>query len=137
MPTVLAGVTVTGWTEQAWLPTPSREKATIVGPLMLDMLSRARAGGVNVAFGTDTGVSKHGDNAEEFSLMVQAGYSPEEAIRTATLVASEHIEMADEIGTIETGKFADIVVLRRDPLEDIGGLRSVRVVIKNGEVFRR
>ncbi|MEO1408039.1 MAG: amidohydrolase family protein, partial [Pseudomonadota bacterium] len=66
VPTVLAGVTVTGWTDQPWLPEPSREKAAIVGPLMLDMLSRARAGGVNIAFGTDTGVSKHGENALEF-----------------------------------------------------------------------
>jgi len=103
---------------------------------MLDMLSRAREGGVNVAFGTDTGVSKHGDNAEEFSLMVQAGYSPEQAIRTATVVASEHIEMGNQIGTIESGKFADMVVLRRDPLEDITALRSIRVVIKDGKLFR-
>ena len=88
VPTVLAGVTVTGWTDQPWLPEPSREKAAIVGPQMLDMLRRAREGGVNVAFGTDTGVSKHGENAEEFVLMVQAGYSPEEAIRTATVVAA-------------------------------------------------
>lgn len=136
VPTVLAGVTVTGWTEQPWLPAPSREKAAIVGPLMLDMLSRAREGGVNVAIGTDTGVSKHGDNAEEFSLMVQAGYSPEQAIRAATVVASEHIEMGNQIGTIESGKFADMVVLRRDPLEDITALRSIRVVIKDGELFR-
>ena len=136
VPTVLAGVTVTGWTDQAWLPAPSREKAAIVGPLMLDMLSRARQGGVNVAFGTDTGVSKHGENAEEFVLMVEAGYSPEEAIRTATIVASEHIEMSDSIGTIETGKFADMVVLRRDPLDDISALKSIRLVIKDGEEYR-
>lgn len=136
VPTVLAGVTVTGWTDQAWLPAPSREKAAIVGPLMLDMLSRARAGGVNVAFGTDTGVSKHGDNADEFELMVQAGYSPEAAIRSATIVAAEHIEMAEVIGTLESGKFADMVVLRSDPLENISALKSVRLVIKNGEEYR-
>ncbi len=136
VPTVLAGVTVTGWTEQPWLPEPSREKAAIVGPLMLDMLRRAREGGVNVAFGTDTGVSKHGENAEEFVLMVEAGYGEEEAIRTATVVAAEHLEMADSIGTIEAGKFADMVVLRRDPLEDITALRAVRVVIKDGVEYR-
>ena len=136
VPTVLAGVTVTGWTDQPWLPEPSREKAAIVGPLMLDMLSRAREGGVNVAFGTDTGVSKHGDNSQEFDLMVQAGYSPEEAIRTATVDASKHIEMSDVIGTIEPGKFADMVVLRRDPLKDVSALRSVRLVIKDGEEYR-
>lgn len=135
VPTVLAGVTVTGWTDKPWLPEPSREKAAIVGPLMLDMLSRAREGGVTVAFGTDTGVSKHGENAEEFVLMVQAGYQPEEAIRTATVVASEHVEMSESVGTIEAGKFADMVVLRRDPLEDITALRSIRVVFKGGKAY--
>ncbi len=136
VPTVLAGVTVTGWTDQAWLPAPSREKAAIVGPLMLDMLRRAKDGGVNIAFGTDTGVSKHGDNAEEFVLMIEAGFTPEEAIRAATIVAAEHVEMAGDIGTLEAGKFADMVVLRRDPLEDITALKSIRLVIKNGEEFR-
>ena len=136
VPTVLAGVTVTGWTDQPWLPAASREKAAIVGPLMVDMLRRAREGGVNVAFGTDTGVSKHGENAEEFVLMVQAGFSPEEAIRTATVVAAEHIEMADSIGTIEVGKYADFVVLGKDPTKNVSELKSVQLVIKNGEEFR-
>lgn len=136
VPTVLAGVTVTGWADQPWLPAPSREKAAIVGPQMLDMLRRAREGGVNVAFGTDTGVSKHGENAEEFLLMVQAGYSPEEAIRTATVVASEHIEMADVIGTVEAGKHADLVVLSEDPLENIEALKSILLVVKGGEQYQ-
>ncbi|MDJ0921886.1 MAG: amidohydrolase family protein [Henriciella sp.] len=136
VPTVLAGVTVTGWTEEPWLPAPSRDKAAIVGPLMLDMLSRAREGGVNIAFGTDSGVSKHGQNAEELNLMVQAGFTPEEAIYAATIAAAEHIEMSDSIGTIEAGKFADMVALRRDPLEQIEAFGTISVVIKNGEVFR-
>lgn len=136
VPTVLAGVTVTGWTEQPWLPAPSREKAAIVGPLMLDMLRRAKDGGVNIAFGTDTGVSKHGDNAQEFNLMVDAGFSPEEAIRAATVIAAEHVEMGDQIGTIEAGKFADMVVLADDPLEDVDALKSIQMVIKNGEEFQ-
>ena len=136
VPTVLAGVTVTGWTEQPWLPEPSREKAAIVGPLMLDMLSRAREGGVTVAFGTDTGVSKHGDNSLEFDLMVDAGYSPEGAIRTATVIASEHIEMSDVIGTIEPGKYADMVVLSDDPLQDVTALRGIQMVIKDGATYQ-
>lgn len=137
VPTVLAGVTVSGWTDQPWLPAPSREKAAVIGPLMLDMMRRAREGGVNIAFGTDTGVSKHGDNAEEFVLMVEAGFTPEEAIRAATIVAAEHLEMSDQIGTIEVGKFADMVVLEEDPLDDISVLKSVRFVIKNGEEYRQ
>ncbi|MEL7128630.1 MAG: amidohydrolase family protein [Pseudomonadota bacterium] len=136
VPTVLAGVTVTGWTNEDWLPAPSRAKAAIVGPLMLDMLSRARAGGVRVAFGTDTGVSRHGENASEFPLMVEAGFSPEEAIRAATIIASEHLELADQIGSIEAGKLADIVAVDTDPLADIEALLDVDFVMKGGTVYK-
>jgi imidazolonepropionase-like amidohydrolase len=134
VPTVLAGATVTGWTNEPWLPEPSRAKAAIVGPLMLDMLRTAREGGVRVAFGTDTGVSVHGGNAEEFVLMVEAGYTPEEAIHTATVVASEHLEMDGDIGTLEDGKFADIVAYDSDPLVDIAELSDVDFVMKGGVV---
>lgn len=136
VPTVLAGVTVTGWTEEAWLPKPSRDKAAVIGPLMLDMLARAKAGGVNIAFGTDTGVSRHGENAEEFLLMIEAGFTPEEAITSATVIASKHIEMEDQIGTIEAGKFGDLIAVSSDPLVDITALKSVTLVVKNGQIFR-
>ena len=137
VPTVLAGVTVTGWTTNGWLPEASREKAAVVGPLMQDMLRKAREGGVNVAFGTDSGVSKHGINAEEFILMTNAGYSPEEAIKAATITASIHIEMDDQVGTLEAGKFADMVVLREDPLQDVRVLQNgISMVVKGGEVYR-
>ncbi len=137
VPTVLAGVTVTGWTTNGWLPEASREKAAVVGPLMQDMLRKAREGGVNVAFGTDSGVSKHGINAEEFVLMVNAGYTPEEAIKAATITASIHLEMDDHVGTLEAGKFADMVVLREDPLQDVRVLQNgISMVVKGGEVYR-
>lgn len=136
VPTVIAGVTVTGWVDEEWLPEPSRKKAAIVGPLMLDMLARAKAGGVRIAFGTDTGVSKHGENADEFPLMIQAGFTPEEAIRAATVIASEHIEMSDQIGTIEAGKFADIIATDGDPLADVEELRDVDFVMKGGVVYK-
>ena len=136
VPTVIAGVTVTGWVDEDWLPAPSRAKAAIVGPLMLDMLARAKAGGVRIAFGTDTGVSLHGTNGDEFPLMVEAGFTPEEAIRAATVIGSEHIEMSDQIGTIEAGKMADIIAVNGDPLEDIEELLDVDFVMKDGTVFK-
>lgn len=136
VPTVLAGVTVTGWTNEPWLPAPSRAKAAIVGPLMLDMLRRAHDGGVNIAFGTDTGVSRHGDNAQELALMVEAGFTPQEAIRAATVVAAEHVQMAKDIGTLEAGKFADLIAVTRDPLKNIRELEDVDFVMKGGEVFK-
>lgn len=136
VPTVLAGVTVTGWTNEPWLPASSRAKAATVGPLMLDMLRRAREGGVRVAYGTDTGVSEHGGNAREFALMVEAGYTPEEAIRAATVIAAEHIRMEVDIGTLEAGKIADIVAVQRDPLRDIRVLEAVDFVMKDGVVHK-
>lgn len=136
VPTVLAGATVTGWTNEPWLPAPSRAKAAQVGPLMLEMLRRAHEGGVTVAFGTDTGVSRHGDNAKEFALMVEAGFTPEEAIRSATVVASEHLEMAKDIGTLEPGKYADLIAVTKDPLKDIRVLEAVEFVMKGGEVYK-
>jgi imidazolonepropionase-like amidohydrolase len=136
VPTVLAGATVSGWVDEAWFPEASRQKAAIVGPLMQDMLRRAHEGGVNVAFGTDTGVSKHGDNAQEFALMVGAGFTPEEAIRAATVIASEHVEMDADIGTIEPGKYADIIAVTADPLKDITELEDVDFVMKGGVVYK-
>ncbi|MFN4183427.1 MAG: amidohydrolase family protein [Hyphomonas sp.] len=136
VPTALAGATVTGWTNEPWLPAASRAKAAQVGPLMLEMLRRAHEGGVNVAFGTDTGVSRHGDNAKEFALMVEAGFTPEAAIRAATVVASDHLEMSDEIGTLEAGKYADLIAVSKDPLKDIRALEAVDFVMKGGEVYK-
>lgn len=136
VPTVIAGVTVTGWVEEDWLPEPSRKKAAIVGPLMLDMLTRARRGGVRVAFGTDTGVSAHGTNADEFPLMIQAGFTPEQAIKAATIIGSEHVGMEDKIGSVEAGKFADIIAVDGDPLKDIEELLDVDFVMKGGKVFK-
>ncbi len=136
VPTVLAGATVTGWVNEPWLPEASRLKAAIVGPLMQDMLRRAHEGGVTVAFGTDTGVSAHGDNAKEFALMVGAGFTPEEAIRSATVVASEHLEMARDTGTIEAGKYADLIATDGDPLKDVTELEGVDFVMKGGVVYK-
>ncbi len=136
VPTVIAGVTVTGWTNEEWLPAPSREKAAIVGPLMIDMLRRAHEGGVRIAFGTDTGVSRHGENALEFVYMIEAGFEPEEAIRAATVIAAEHIQLEDEIGTIEAGKSADIIAVTADPLLNIEELLDVDFVMARGEVYR-
>lgn len=136
VPTVLAGVTVTGWTNEPWLPEPSREKAAQVGPTMLDMLRRAKTGGVTVAFGTDSGVSKHGENARELALMVEAGFTPAEAIQAATLTAAEHIEMADMVGAISPGLAADIIAVDGNPFRDIKELEDVDFVMKGGDVYK-
>ncbi|MEL6258067.1 MAG: amidohydrolase family protein, partial [Pseudomonadota bacterium] len=136
VPTALAGATVAGWVEQPWLPEASREKAAIVGPLMADMVRRAHEGGVTIAFGTDTGVSNHGDNAQEFAIMVASGFSPEDAIRAATVVAAEHLELGDQIGRVSTGFAADIVAVRSDPLKNVTELEDVDFVMARGVVHK-
>ncbi|NWK95874.1 Xaa-Pro dipeptidase [Sphingobium lactosutens] len=137
VPTLLAGDTVTRQAETAaWMPATVRAKARIVGPLMIDAVRRARAAGVNMAFGTDSGVSAHGDNAREFALMVQAGLPPIDAIRAATVWAAAHVGLDRDIGSIIPGKAADIVAVKGDPLADIRALESIAFVMKGGDVVR-
>jgi imidazolonepropionase-like amidohydrolase len=133
VPTVLAGMTVKEWD---FLPPASYKKAQEVGPKMLDMLALAHKNGVTIAFGTDTGVSKHGENAKEFQYMVEAGMSETDAIRAATIVASKHIEMDEMIGTLEAGKQADIIGLDADPRDDISELMDVDFVMKGGVIYK-
>ncbi len=137
IPTVLAGMTVVDWAENKdWLPPASKIKALQVGPKMQDMLSIAYANGVTIAFGTDTGVSEHGGNAREFGYMVKAGMSEMEAITAATVTAAWHLEMDDNIGTLEHGKFADIVAVDGNPLDDITELYDIDFVMKGGKVYK-
>jgi imidazolonepropionase-like amidohydrolase len=103
---------------------------------MLDMAARAHRGGVKIAFGTDSGVSAHGDNAGEFALLVRAGMTPLQAIQSATVNAADHLGLAAEIGTLAPGKAADLVAVRGDPLADVTELQRVRFVMKGGTVHR-
>lgn len=137
VPTVLAGMTVVDWAENYdFLPPNSAKKALEVGPQMQEMLRIAWENGVTVAFGTDTGVSPHGENAREFEYMIKAGMSEMEAIKAATVIASEHIGMGEQIGTLESGKYADIIAVDGNPLEDISELLDVDFVMKGGVVYK-
>ena len=111
-------------------------KALEAGPRMLDMARRAHEGGVRIAFGTDSGVSAHGDNAGEFALLVRAGLTPLEAIQTATVNAAAHLRISDEAGRIAPGMPADLIAVGGDPLSDVTELQRVRFVMRGGEVFR-
>jgi imidazolonepropionase-like amidohydrolase len=137
VPTILAGKTVA---ELATIPGhfhPSvQEKAARIGPLIQDMFKRAYAAGVKVAFGTDSGVSTHGENAREFVYMVEAGMPPIEAILSATRAAADLVGAADRIGSIQAGRFADIVATAGNPLTDISEMRRITFVMKGGVVFK-
>jgi imidazolonepropionase-like amidohydrolase len=111
-------------------------KALDAGPKMLAMARRAHEGGVKIAFGTDTGVSAHGDNAGEFALLVKAGLTPLEAIQAATVNAADHFSLSAEIGSLAQGKAADLIAVKGDPLKDVTELQHVTSVIKGGVVYK-
>jgi imidazolonepropionase-like amidohydrolase len=111
-------------------------KAATIGPLIQGMFGRAYKAGVKIAFGTDSGVSKHGENAREFGYMVEAGMPAIEAILSATKGGADLIGASDRIGSIQAGRFADIIAVAGNPVTDIAELRRVTFVMKGGVVFK-
>ena len=107
-------------------------KALAIGSQLQGTFGRATRPGVRVAFGTDAGVFRHGQNAREFGYMAEAGMPPLETIRTATLNAAELLGETADLGALEAGKLADIVAVDGDPLQDISALMRPRFVMKAG-----
>jgi imidazolonepropionase-like amidohydrolase len=137
VPTIIAGKTVAEMAKKPGALHPSvREKAARIGPLIQDSFRRAYAGGVKIAFGTDSGVSTHGENAREFGYMVEAGMPPIEAILSATRNAADLLGAKDAIGSIQPGRYADVIAVAGDPLKDITELQRVIFVMKGGVVYR-
>jgi imidazolonepropionase-like amidohydrolase len=99
-------------------------------------LEKAHRAGIKVAFGTDAGVSLHGRNADEFELLVKYGMSPAQAIGAATLNAADLLGLSAQIGSVEAGKFADLIAVDADPLLDVTALKQVRWVMKEGVVHQ-
>ncbi len=137
VPTIMAGK----WVEEkaavdGYFPDVVRPKAAAVGPAIAGTFAKAYAAGVKIAFGTDSGVSPHGQNAQEFVYMVEGGMPPMEAIQSATAVTAELLGIEAEVGTLEAGKLADVIATRGDPLADIGVLQDVAFVMKEGVVYK-
>tara|TARA_R100001509_G_scaffold108685_1_gene64745 strand:- start:735 stop:2153 length:1419 start_codon:yes stop_codon:yes gene_type:complete len=137
VPTLLAGHTVKVMAEESDFMSPAiREKAVSVGADMQENFGKAWKAGVKVAFGTDSGVSRHGDNAMEAVLMHRAGMPPMEILVSATVNAADLIDRSEELGTLEAGKYADLIALDTSPLEEIESLLEVGFVMKGGKVFK-
>jgi imidazolonepropionase-like amidohydrolase len=137
VPTMMAGWWVGQLAEQGGVLTPAQtEKARRVGPDLVRMVRMARAAGVRIAFGTDTGVSPHGMNAREFQLLVEAGFTPLQAIQFATINAADHLQLNGTTGRIAPGYAADIIAVDGDPLTDVAVLMSVRFVMARGTVHK-
>jgi imidazolonepropionase-like amidohydrolase len=134
-PTLLAGDTVARWAADGDLPAVTAAKARVVGPLMIGAAHRAYLAGVKMAFGTDTGVSRHGDNAREFALLRKAGVTPLDALRMATVWGADRIGMSDTLGALKPGMAADVIAVDGDPLADITALEHVKFVAKGGRIY--
>ncbi len=134
VPTCMAGQWTGGKLER--FPPEVAAKAKAALDAHDDMFRRAVRMGVRIAFGTDSGVSPHGMNAQEFGLMVERGMTPAQALKTAGPMAADLLGLADRIGTLESGKEADIVAVPGDPLKDIRATERVAFVMKGGQVVR-
>ena len=138
VPTILAGVTVAERAEEdGYLPEIVRPKAAAIGPAINATFARAYKARVKIAFGTDSGVSAHGENWREFVLMTEAGMPPMEAIQSATMETAKLLRIDDRLGSVEIGKVADLVAVEGDPLEDISIMSNVRFVMKDGVVYKQ
>jgi imidazolonepropionase-like amidohydrolase len=118
------------------LPKENVEKEKMVGRVQRENFQKAVKAGAKMAFGTDAGVYPHGDNARQFFYMVKFGMTPAQAIRAATSSAADLIGRARDVGTIEPGKFADVIAVTGDPLQDVRALEHVGFVMKGGEVVK-
>jgi len=138
VPTISAGKFVA---EQAKVPGYYHPlvvpKALEIGPQIQETFRKAYKRGVKIAFGTDAGVYPHGDNAKEFGFMVEAGMPAMEAIKSATVVPAGILGMSDKFGSLETGKFADIVATDENPLQNIKTMEKVSFVMKEGVVIKQ
>jgi imidazolonepropionase-like amidohydrolase len=136
VPTVYLGDWLIENAEAIKLPLPLLDKAKVVLPEARKNIAKAIAMGVPVAFGTDSGVYPHGLNGHEFAVLVKLGMTPIQAIRTATVNASKLLGWEDKVGSIETGKFADMIAVDGDPLKDVTELERVKWVMKGGVVAK-
>jgi len=139
VPTLLAPVGVLEAGESGGMPDYGLRKAREVIDIHAESISRAHQAGVKIAMGTDSAVTPHGQNLRELGLMVDVGMSPMETIVASTKVASECLGWEDDLGTLETGKLADLILTKQNPLEDIRSLENtdnIFLVIKDGIIVK-
>ncbi|HOP23081.1 MAG TPA: amidohydrolase family protein [Gammaproteobacteria bacterium] len=135
VPTLIAGDWVTEKSKiKGFFPDVVAKKAATIGPKIAGSFEKAHKAGVNIAFGTDSGVSAHGDNGKEFALMVKAGMTPAKTLQAATLNAATLLGQTNNLGSVEVGKFADLVAVDENPLENIKTMETVPFVLKGGKV---
>jgi imidazolonepropionase-like amidohydrolase len=137
VPTIMAGDWVA---EKAKIPNffPAlvKPKAEKIGPQIQSTFAKAYKAGVKIAFGTDSGVSAHGDNWQEFILMTNAGMTNQDALKSATIETAKLLRVEDKLGQIKPGMLADIIAVQQNPVEDISTVENVIFVMKDGVIFK-
>ncbi|WP_026302514.1 metal-dependent hydrolase family protein [Psychroflexus tropicus] len=137
VPTITAGKSVAEMAEiEGYYPELVVPKAKAIGPQIQGTFEKAYKKGVNILFGTDAGVFKHGLNAKEFGYMVEVGMPAMEAIQSATIVPAKLLKVDADYGSIEEGKMADLIAVKTHPLETISTLENVTFVMKHGKVVK-
>ena len=137
VPTITAGKEVAEKAKIAgFYPDIVVPKALAVGPQIQGTFARAYKKGVGIAFGTDAGVFKHGNNGKEFGFMVEAGMPAMETIQAATITNAMLLKMEGELGQIKKGFYADIIAVEDSPIENISTMENVVFVMKNGKVYK-
>jgi len=138
VPTIIAGKFVAEKAKiDGYFSEAVRPKAASIGPKIQDTFARAYKAGVPIVFGTDSGVSPHGDNWKEFGYMVEAGMPAIEALTSAMKPGAILLGQEANIGTIEAGKLADIIAVPGNPTEDISLMANVKFVMKDGEIYKQ
>jgi imidazolonepropionase-like amidohydrolase len=135
VPTIYVGYAVEKHFEGK-VPEKLIEKARRINQQKRECLQQAFRSGVKIAYGTDAGVFAHGENAADFRYLVEFGLSPMQAIRTATINAADLLGQAEKLGTLQPGKFADLIAVTNSPLQDITTLEQVSFVMKGGVVYK-
>jgi imidazolonepropionase-like amidohydrolase len=138
VPTITAGKEVEEKAKvKGFYPDIHVPKALAVGPQIQGTFARAYKKGVGIAFGTDAGVFKHGNNGKEFGYMVEVGMPAMETIQAATITNAEILKMENEVGQVKKGFFADIIAVNEDPTKNIHTMENVVFVMKNGIVYKK
>ncbi|MBB1309219.1 amidohydrolase family protein [Pseudoalteromonas sp. SR41-8] len=137
VPTLLAGQTVSQEVlSNPNMPTAIADKVRTVVPNVAASFKLALKNNVNIAFGTDSGVSRHGNNADEFLWLVKYGMTEKQAIMSATVNAAKLLGQQDRLGQLSVGKQADIISVNGSPLDDITTLQNVQFVMKAGQIYK-
>ena len=135
VPTLMVGKAIVEKGASLGVPPPEIERQRQLGDRAGNSLAKALKAGVQIGFGTDAGVFPHGQNAREFAVRASFGEPPMHGILSATKIAAEVMGWSDRVGTIAAGKFADLIAVSGDPLQDITELERVKFVMKGGVVY--